>query len=198
MTLINTDGMAFIGPGSEWFWTALTGVVLGITFIGIWRQLRLERAADAVVRLEALWAQWRTDEAEHAKLSVAHQMRHGKERPLLERYTIAAPVLDFLDSVAELREGGLVSLDEVWWEQSLELQNWIAVLSPLVDEMRSTYGFGHYAHLGDLAAELLAEDRRRGVRGLMPAQDWLDAVIVMSTTRLTQRRLAREGMLPGA
>ena len=23
MTVINTDGMAFIGPGSEWFWTAL-------------------------------------------------------------------------------------------------------------------------------------------------------------------------------
>jgi hypothetical protein len=22
MTLINTDGLSFIGPGSEWFWTA--------------------------------------------------------------------------------------------------------------------------------------------------------------------------------
>lgn len=22
MQLINTDGMAFVGPGSEWFWTA--------------------------------------------------------------------------------------------------------------------------------------------------------------------------------
>jgi hypothetical protein len=23
VTLINTDGLALIGPGSEWFWTAL-------------------------------------------------------------------------------------------------------------------------------------------------------------------------------
>jgi hypothetical protein len=30
--LINTDGMSFIGPGSEWFWTALSGLVLAVTF----------------------------------------------------------------------------------------------------------------------------------------------------------------------
>jgi hypothetical protein len=33
MVLINTDGMAFIGPGSEWFWTAISGIVLAVTFI---------------------------------------------------------------------------------------------------------------------------------------------------------------------
>ena len=27
VTFINTDGMSFIGPGSEWFWTALSGIV---------------------------------------------------------------------------------------------------------------------------------------------------------------------------
>jgi hypothetical protein len=43
--LINTDGMAFIGPGSEWFWTALTGLVLAITFLGISRQLSIARSA---------------------------------------------------------------------------------------------------------------------------------------------------------
>ena len=33
MKLINTDGMAFIGPGSEWFWTAVSGIVLAVTFL---------------------------------------------------------------------------------------------------------------------------------------------------------------------
>jgi hypothetical protein len=37
---INTDGMAFIGPGSEWFWTALQFTALAITFYAIYRQLR--------------------------------------------------------------------------------------------------------------------------------------------------------------
>ena len=43
MTLINTDGMSLIGPGSEWFWTALSGIVLAGTFLAIYRQLRAQR-----------------------------------------------------------------------------------------------------------------------------------------------------------
>ena len=47
MQLINTDGMALIGPGSEWFWTALTGLILAITFFAIYRQLSIARSATA-------------------------------------------------------------------------------------------------------------------------------------------------------
>ena len=45
MKFINTDGMAFIGPGSEWFWTALQFIALAITFFAIYRQLRAQRSA---------------------------------------------------------------------------------------------------------------------------------------------------------
>ena len=41
--LINTDGMVFIGPGSEWLWAALTGLVLAGTGIAIYRQLRVQQ-----------------------------------------------------------------------------------------------------------------------------------------------------------
>ena len=53
MTLINTDGMAFIGPGSEWFWTALSGLVLAVTFFAIYRQLRLQRNQGAIEQIAA-------------------------------------------------------------------------------------------------------------------------------------------------
>ena len=43
MTFINTDGMSFIGPGSEWFWTALQFTALAITFYAIYRQLRIQQ-----------------------------------------------------------------------------------------------------------------------------------------------------------
>lgn len=42
VTLINTDGLAFIGPGSEWFWTALQFVALATTFYAIYRQLQAQ------------------------------------------------------------------------------------------------------------------------------------------------------------
>ena len=40
MRLVNTDGMALLGPGSEWFWTMLQFAALAITFVAIYRQLR--------------------------------------------------------------------------------------------------------------------------------------------------------------
>jgi hypothetical protein len=43
VTLINNDGMTLIGPGSEWFWTALQATALAITFIAIYRQLRTQQ-----------------------------------------------------------------------------------------------------------------------------------------------------------
>lgn len=52
MKLINTDGMAFIRPGSEWFWTALSGIVLAVTFPATYRQLRLQRRQEHCDALE--------------------------------------------------------------------------------------------------------------------------------------------------
>lgn len=43
MTFINTDGMSFFGPGSEWFWTMLQFTALAITFYAIYRQLRAQQ-----------------------------------------------------------------------------------------------------------------------------------------------------------
>jgi hypothetical protein len=43
VTLINTDGLALIGPGSEWIWTALQFTALAITFVAIYRQLQGQR-----------------------------------------------------------------------------------------------------------------------------------------------------------
>ena len=54
MTFINTDGMSFIGPGSEWFWTALSGIVLAVTFLAIYRQLRLQRSQTSIEQLERI------------------------------------------------------------------------------------------------------------------------------------------------
>ena len=39
MKFINTDGAAFVGPGSEWFWAAVTGLVLAKLVLQWTRQL---------------------------------------------------------------------------------------------------------------------------------------------------------------
>ena len=40
--LLDTDGLAIFGPGSEWFWSMLQFVVVAITVYGIYRQLRAQ------------------------------------------------------------------------------------------------------------------------------------------------------------
>ena len=78
MKLINTDGMAFIGPGSEWFWTALSGIVLAVTFLAIYRQLRLHgargRRADRRIARE-----WTSERTRSYRLSVLVALRDGAD-----------------------------------------------------------------------------------------------------------------------
>jgi hypothetical protein len=40
---LNTSGLTFIGTGSEWFWTAISGLALVITLVALYRQFRLQR-----------------------------------------------------------------------------------------------------------------------------------------------------------
>ena len=48
MKLINLDDLVILGPGSEWLWTMISGIVLAVTFIAIYRQLRVQRDAAAI------------------------------------------------------------------------------------------------------------------------------------------------------
>jgi hypothetical protein len=78
VTLINTEGMVLIGPGSEWFWTAVSGVVLAITFIAIYRQLRLTRDAEAMRMLDSFYTEWNAERMIRYRLDVARWIMGGQ------------------------------------------------------------------------------------------------------------------------
>jgi hypothetical protein len=44
VSLINTNGLVLIGPGSEWFWSALQFVVVVVSLVGIYNQLQGQQA----------------------------------------------------------------------------------------------------------------------------------------------------------
>jgi hypothetical protein len=75
--LINIDGMAFIGPGSEWFWTAISGVVLAITFFAIYRQLRLQRDSAAIEQVAEMERVWTSERMSRSKLAVLLAIESG-------------------------------------------------------------------------------------------------------------------------
>lgn len=78
MQLINTEGMSFIGPGSEWFWTALSGLILAVTFIAIWRQLRLQSNAAAIEQAAAFRREWTSEPFQRARLATLLAVQSGE------------------------------------------------------------------------------------------------------------------------
>ena len=46
MRIVNLDGMAIFGPGSEWLWTMVQFLALLMTGLAIFRQLRAQRRAN--------------------------------------------------------------------------------------------------------------------------------------------------------
>ena len=78
MTFINTAGMSFIGPGSEWFWTAVTGLVLALTFIAIWRQLALQRSASGYAQVTELSRQDLAEPMLRVKVEILRVLRRRR------------------------------------------------------------------------------------------------------------------------
>ena len=88
MKLINTDGMALIGPGSEWFWTALTGLILAVTFFAIYRQLSIARSATAFEQLTLFETELRSERMTRLGLDVALALREGVDPAHLPRSSL--------------------------------------------------------------------------------------------------------------
>jgi hypothetical protein len=79
MSLINTNGLVLIGPGSEWFWTALSGLVLAVTFFAIYRQLRLQPDVAATEQVSSLLNEWSSERMCRAKLMILMALDAGTE-----------------------------------------------------------------------------------------------------------------------
>ena len=163
MTLINTQGMAFIGPGSEWFWTAISGVILAITFVAIYRQLRVQRAASATDQLDRLLREWSSERLARAKLALLMAMQAGVAPDALP----ARPVSHigfFWNQIGYLVRTGQMDRGLVFEQLGDQLQWWWAALGPWVRRSRSEDGDPDgWQHFELLAREATAADAKRGV-----------------------------------
>lgn len=113
MPLINLQGLTVIGPGSEWFWGAVSGIVLAVTFVAIYRQLRLQRGQAAIEQLEAFEREYSSERLLRCRLALARAERDGRAPADLPQ-DIGAPVLNYWERVASLARHGYLDLDLLW------------------------------------------------------------------------------------
>ena len=135
MTFINTEGMSFIGPGSEWFWTALSGVVLAVTFLAIYRQLALARGANAFAQLGALVAEWEGERLIRKRIGVLVALRDG-HAPADVPDSPATAIANYWEKVGALGRAG--HLDPSLIAEGLGgAQDWWGILAPWVLRVRT-------------------------------------------------------------
>jgi len=132
---INVDGMSFIGPGSEWFWTAVSGVVLALTFLGIYRQLRLARSANAFEQMSRLSDEWESERMNRHKLEILQALRDGV-KPEHVPSGAAGYVRDFWDDMALLIKAGHIDRTLVHQSFSPPCRAWWATLAPVTRRLR--------------------------------------------------------------
>ena len=167
MTLINTDGMTFIGPGSEWFWTALSGVVLAVTFVAIYRQLRIARDASVFEHLEASQREWTSERNLRYQLNILVALRDGVELAALPRAAVTA-LGNFWEKHALLARRGHLDPELLAQEYGNVCQVWWAIIAPTARKFRAEDGDPSIFEDFEWLAAFMAEtDRRAGA----PAYD---------------------------
>jgi hypothetical protein len=160
--LINTDGMAFIGPGSEWFWTAASGLVLAVTFIAIYRQLSIARSAAAREELASLQREWDSERQMRYRLEIFVALRDGADRANLPEGP-ATGLTGWWEGVAQLARSGDIGRKALYTYYRTICQQWWAALAPQARRWREQAGDSALLEDFEWLAGYMAEmDRRTG------------------------------------
>ena len=163
MRFINTDGMSFIGPGSEWFWTALSGLVLAVTFIAIYRQLSLARGADAREQLELYDREWKSERLTRCKLEILLARRDGGD-PAKVPQAAALAIAGFWEKSAALVRGGHLDPKLLHSFNGGACPVWWVALAPVLGKLRAESGDPTEWELFEGLAEAMTRmDQRAGV-----------------------------------
>lgn len=157
--LINTDGMALLGPGSEWFWTALSGIVLAVTFLAIYRQLALQRSQAAIEQLDLRIREWMSERLTRSKLEVTVALRDGVSRTDLPE-AAADAIASYWEKIGNLARDGHLAAAAVWGFGGNSCRFYWELLLPCITRWRADEGNTLFEHFEWLAGVMADMDRR--------------------------------------
>ena len=107
LQLVNLEGSVIFGPGSEWFWSMAQFVLVAVTLIGIYYQLRLARSANAFEQMNSIVDGWESERMTRHSLEVYLALREGVDLENIPEGA-ATSITNYLESVAALIRAGHV------------------------------------------------------------------------------------------
>jgi hypothetical protein len=176
--LINTDGLVFIGTGSEWFWTAISGMVLVITFLAIYRQLRLQANARAIEELEAFDREGNSERWNRYAVDIYTALRDGIDSATVPEFPgvlatdlpadLPSAAYEYvtatIERLATLYRTGHLNLKLLARHNTYGAQGWWTTLEPSIRAARISSGrLGECENFEWLAGYMSEVDRRAGL-----------------------------------
>lgn len=160
--LINLDGLALIGPGSEWFWSMLQFVIVAITLFAIYRQVRVQASTAAIEQMDAIVKEWRSESSTRHTLDIATALRDGVP-PEKVPYGAASTIGDFWEGIGYLVRAGHIDHKLLHEALGSGPRWWWAVLARWAHGVRVETGqpgaLEHFEWLAGLMSEM---DRKAG------------------------------------
>ena len=183
MTIVNTNGMAFIGPGSEWFWTAVSGLMLVVTFLAIYRQLRIARSANSYEQLVAFQNEVWSERMVRVGLDLLVALRDGADATDV-RPGVADIIGGFWQQTGALARSGHLDPNLLQRGALGGVTFWWSALAAYTERVRADRrqpGF-----LGDFEwlAGTVAESNRREHSPVLDVANFRDEAIALLEDRL--------------
>jgi hypothetical protein len=161
VNLVNTDGLVLIGPGSEWFWSMAQFVLVALTLIGIYYQLRDARSASAFDQVNRIADEWESERAVRHKLAISRALHDGVAAEDVPEGA-ASWLSDFWERLAGLVREGHVDRKVVHDDLGASCQVWWLVLAPNIRRYRAETGSNSGEHFEWLAGAMAEIDRKAG------------------------------------
>ncbi|TAK00553.1 MAG: hypothetical protein EPO36_08235 [Chloroflexota bacterium] len=162
MKLINLEGLTLFGPGSEWLWSMLQLVVVAVSLIGLYRQVRLQSSAGAIEQATALASDWNSEALHRSRLAALLPLRDGVDQPGgSDQATVH--VGDYWERVGWLVRSGHIDRRIVYAFVGNRVRLWWTLLAPNAQRLRELQQDpGIYEHFEWLANTVAAMDREAG------------------------------------
>ena len=162
MQLVNWSGAIF-GPGSEWLWSFAQFVVVALTLVAIYRQLRLQARVGAIEQVTEFRREAYSEQMLQYGLDVMIALRDHKDPADIPEAAVLG-LGDFWENFAVLARAGHRDRKLLWHSDSATVQIVWAWLAPYVRKARGDARFGvpSYDDLEWLAGEMARMDREGG------------------------------------
>jgi hypothetical protein len=158
--LVNLNGLVIFGPGSEWFWSMLSGIFVPITFYLLYRQLRLQASTAAIEQVRRLVGEWESEEMSMSALEVLVAIRDGSDRSKLPGPAVAH-IANFWTEIGYLVESGHMDARLVHRNLGGWIETWWLRLLPTTLAWREIEG----PHLFETFEKLVRQMERLNPKG---------------------------------